>query len=314
MINYKRRKGVKMASKCPNCGRQLKWYNIKADCPDCGISIPNFNWEERLEQDNILAEAKFAKLYNTLNKLGYAIYGTKLRIARILMSFIPIIGIILPWATVKGDGAELNFDLLGIFTDGTNTIKFFGPLFKNLGGIIDSMSAEGFSGPVSFTVIGLVCVLLSIVVLVIAFFLIFLTFRRPKTNLIWVFDVIGIILMGAGAGLFSSINDKIGAAAFTVADLTFENATASVGWGIFVFLALAFVAFTGNLLVSRADIKTDEQLEKERLERVRIKEEKEEKERIRKEAARKEAEKKAEEEQAEKVRKAREALEKDSRK
>ncbi|MBQ9913372.1 MAG: hypothetical protein IJO73_04010 [Clostridia bacterium] len=302
-----------MSAKCPNCGRPLKWYNIKADCPDCKISIPNYNWEERLEQDNILAEAKFAKLYNTLNKLGYSVYGTKLRIARIIMSFIPIIGIILPWASVKGDDTALNFDLLGIFTDGTNTIKFFGPLFKNIGSVIETMSAEGFSGPVSFTVIGLLCVLLSIVVLVIAFFLIFITFRRPKTNIIWIFDFIGIALMGTGAGLFCSVSSKIGAEPFTVADLTFVNAQASVGWGIFVFLALALVAFTGNLLVSRADVKSDEQLEAERLERVRIKEKKEEQERIKKEAARAEALEREKQEQAEKVRKAREALAKENK-
>ncbi|MBE6774635.1 MAG: hypothetical protein E7543_00415 [Ruminococcaceae bacterium] len=302
-----------MSAKCPNCGRPLKWYNIKADCPDCKISIPNYNWEERLEQDNILAEAKFAKLYNTLNKLGYSVYGTKLRIARIIMSFIPIIGIILPWASVKGDDTALNFDLLGIFTDGTNTIKFFGPLFKNIGSVIETMSAEGFSGPVSFTVIGLLCVLLSIVVLVIAFFLIFITFRRPKTNIIWIFDFIGIALMGTGAGLFCSVSSKIGAEPFTVADLTFVNAQASVGWGIFVFLALDLVAFTGNLLVSRADVKSDEQLEAERLERVRIKEEKEEQERIKKEAARAEALEREKQEQAEKVRKAREALAKENK-
>lgn len=303
-----------MAAQCPNCGKKLKWYNIKADCPECGISIPNFNWEERLEQDNILAEAKFAKLYNTLNKLGYAVYGTKLRIARILMSFIPIVGIILPWFTLKGDGAELNYDLLGIFTDGTNTIKLFGPLFLNIGGIIETMSSEGFGGPVSFTVLGLLCVLLSIVVLVIAFFLIFITYRRPKNPLIWIFDVLGIALMATGAGLFASVNGKIGTQAFAIADFVFENASASVGWGIFVFLALALVAFTGNFLVSRADVKSDEQLENERLERVRIKEEKEEKERLRKEAAREEAIEKEKQEQAEKVRKARESLEKSEKK
>ena len=297
-----------MAAKCPGCGKKLRFYEIKAECTSCGVNIPNYNWEERLEQDNALAEAKFAKLYNTLNKLGYAVYGTRLRIARIIMSFIPIIGIILPWATVKGDDATLNFDLLGIFTDGTNTIKFFGPLFKNIGGIIETMSAEGFSGPVSFTVLGLLCVLLSIVVLVIAFFLIFLTFKRPKNVIIWLFDVIGVALMGAGAFLFASTNGKIGTEAFTIADLTFDNAKASVGWGIFVFIALAVVALVGNFLVSRADIKSDEQLESERLERVRIKQEKEEAERIRKEAARAEAKKKAEEEEAEKIRKAREAL------
>ena len=297
-----------MAAKCPKCGEKLGVFDIKAECKACGTNIPNYNWEERLEQDNALAEAKFAKLYNTLNKLGYAVYGTRLRIARIIMSFIPIIGIILPWATVKGDDVTLNFDLLGIFTDGINTIDFFGSLFKNIGGIIDTMSAEGFSGPVSFTVLGLLCVLLSIVVLVIAFFLILLTFRKPKSKIIWIFDVIGTAFMSAGAFLFASTNGKIGTEAFTIADLTFENAKASVGWGIFVFIALAVVALVGNFLVSRADIKSDEQLESERLERVRIKQEKEEAERIRKEAARAEAKKKAEEEEAEKIRKAREAL------
>ena len=297
-----------MATKCPNCGTEIKWYNLKADCSKCGVSIPNFNWEARLEEDNRIAEEKFQKLYNTLNMLKYSVFGTKLRIARILMSFIPIVGIILPWATVSGDKATLNFDFLGIFTKGTSTLKFFGPLFKNLGGIIETMSGEGFSGPVSFTVIGLLCVLLSIVVLVIAFFLIFITFKKPKNKIIWIFDVIGLVLMGSGAGLFASINGKIGAEAFTIADLTFENAKASAGWGIFVFLALAVVAFVGNFLVSRAAIKTPEQLEEERLEKVRLKEEKEEAERIKKEAAREEAKKKAELEQAEKVQKAREAL------
>ena len=297
-----------MAAKCPKCGKTLRFYHVKAECSSCGTNIPNYNWEERLEQDNALAEAKFAKLYNTLNKLGYSVYGTKLRIVRIILSFIPIIGIILPWATVAGDKATLNFDLLGIFTKGTSTIKFFGPLFKNIGGIIDAMSGEGFSGPVSFTMLGLVCVLLSIVVLVIAFFLIFITFRKPKNNVIWIFDVIGTVLMSAGAFLFASTNGKIGTEAFTIADLTFENAKASVGWGIFVFIALAVVALVGNFLVARADVKSDEQLESERLERVRRKQEKEEAERIRKEAARAEAKKKAEQEEAEKIRKAREAL------
>ncbi len=297
-----------MASQCPNCGRPLKWYNIKADCPDCGISIPNYNWEARLEEDNILAEAKFAKLYNSLNRLKYSVFGTKLRIARIVMSFIPIIGIILPWAKVTGDNAALNFDLLGIFTDGTSTLDFFGILFGDIGGVIDTMSAEGFAGPVSFTIFGFLAVLLSIVVLVIAFFLIFIAFRRSKTNITWIFDFIGILLMAGGVALFAEAGTKIGEEPFSIATLTFENATVSIMWGIFIFIALALVAFVGNLLVSRADIKTDEELENERLEKVRLKEEKEEEARIKKEAARAEALKKAEEEQAEKVRKAKEAL------
>lgn len=303
-----------MATKCPNCGAEIKWYNIKADCSKCGVSIPNFNWEARLEEDNKKAEEKFGAFYRTLNLLKYSVGGTKLRILRIVMSFIPIIGVIVPWARIASDTAALNFDLLGLFTEGTSTINFFGMLFKNLGGIIGTMSAEGFSGPVSFTILGLLFVLLSIVTLVVAFFLIFITFKKPKTKAMWIADIIGLVFTGVAVFLFSSVSGKIGTEPFTIAELTFENATASVMWGIFVYMALNLVAFLGNFLVSRADVKTEDQLEAERLEKVRIKEEKEEQARIRKEQQRLEAEMQAEIEKEEKIRKAKEALTKKNKK
>lgn len=303
-----------MASKCPNCGQEIKWYNLKADCSACGVSIPNFNWEARLEEDNKKAEEKFGAFYKTLNMLKYSVFGTRLRILRIVMSFIPIIGVIVPWARIASDTAALNFDLLGLFTEGTSTIKFFGMLFKDLDGIIGTMSAEGFSGPVSFTILGLLFVLLSIVTLVVAFFLIFITFKKPKTKAMWIGDIIGLVFTGVAVFLFSSIGGKIGAEPFTIAELTFENATAGVMWGIFVYMALNLVAFVGNFLVSRADVPSEEQLENERLQKVLLKEEKEEQARIRKEQQKLEAEKRAEEEQAEKVRKAKEALAKKNKK
>lgn len=303
-----------MASKCPNCGHEIKWYNIKADCSACGVSIPNFNWEARLEEDNKKAEEKFGKFYRTLNLLKYSVCGTKLRILRIVMSFIPIVGIIIPWATLKGDNAELNYDLLGLFTDGTSTINFLGVLFKDLGGVIETLSAEGFGGPASFMIFGLLSVLLSIVILVVAFFLIFIAFKKPKTKAMVITDILGLIFMAAGIFFFSSVSGKIGAEPFSLAGLTFENATASAEWGIFVFIALGFVALMGNILVAKADIKSEDTLEAERLEKVRIKEEKEEAARIKKEQARLEAARLAEIEQEEKVRKAKEALAKKSKK
>lgn len=303
-----------MASKCPNCGRQLKWYNIKADCPDCGISIPNFNWEARLEEDNIRAEEKFRKFYNTLNKLKYSVFGTNLRIARIIMSFIPAVGFILPWACVASEKDTLNFDLLGLFTDGKSTLDFFGIFFKNIGDVISSMSAEGFGGPVTYIIAGFLMMLLSVVTIVVAFFLIFICFKKPKTNAVWITDIISITFALISTVLFIESGNKSAGMDFNIAGLNFENATSGALWGSLVYIALLAVAFIGSLLVSRADIKTDEELESERLERVRLKEEKEEQARIKKEAARAEAQKKAEEEQAEKVRKAREALAKKDKK
>ncbi len=295
-----------MASKCPNCGEKLKIYHIKAECPHCKANIPNYNWEARLEEDSAIAEAKFASLYKKLNLLKYSVFGTKLRIARIIMSLIPAIGFILPWAKIVSEKDTLNFDLLGLFTDGTNTISFFGILFKDIGGILSSLE-----GAVLYIMGGLLLMLLSIVVIVVAFFMPLVRFTKPKTNAGWITDFISILFaVGAVAMFIMAGTPAYEAGGFNIGTLEFAaNATADAAWGLFVYIALLVVAMVGNLLVSRAEVTSEEDLEIERLAKVRMKEEKEEAERIRKQEAWIEAEKRKEEEHAEKVRKAREALE-----
>ena len=295
-----------MASKCPACGKKLKLYHIKAECPYCKANIPNYNWEARLEEDSAIAEAKFASLYRKLNLLKYSVFGTKLRILRLLMSFIPAVGFILPWAYVASDKDTLNFDLLGLFTDGTNTLKFFGIFFKSIGDIFSAME-----GPVLYIILGFLFMLISIVVIVVAFFVPIVKFTKPKTNAAWLTDVISIIFAVTSSAMFMAAAAPASQLeSFNIGTLEFATgASVDATWGLFVYIALLIVAMVGNLLVSKSEITSEEDLEIERLAKVRMKEEKEEAERIRKQEAWLEAEKKKEEEHAEKVRKAREALE-----
>ena len=295
-----------MASKCPKCGGKLRIYHIKAECPYCKANIPNYNWEARLEEDSAIAEAKFASLYRKLNLLKYSIFGTKLRIARLIMSFIPAIGFILPWAYVESSKDTLNFDLLGLFTDGTNTLSFFGIFFKNIGDIFAAME-----GPVLYIILGFIFMLLSIVIIVVAFFVPLVKFTKPKTNAAWITDILSIIFAVASSAMFMAAAAPASQLeSFNIGTLEFSpGASVDATWGIFVYVILLVVAMVGNLLVSKSDVTSEEDLEIERLAKVRMKEEKEEAERIRKQEAWIEAEKKKEEEHAEKVRKAREALE-----
>lgn len=296
-----------MAARCPNCGGTLKWYDMKAECKHCSANIPNYNWEARLEEDNKIAEEKFQKLYYKLNDFRYTTIGTKLRKNRIWLTLLPAIGFILPWAQIKGELNTLSLDLLGLFTDGTDTIKFFGIFFKRLGDILGGVSA---GEPYADFIIGFLLMLLSIVAIVAAWLFAFILFRRPKTKVMCVLDILSIGFATAAGFMFSQVNADVSAVTtyFKIGNLYFNNASASVMWGIYVYIALLFVALVANILVAKAPVKSKETLEEERLGRVRIKEEKEEAERARKEAARAEAAKKAEQEQAEKVRKAREAL------
>ncbi|MGN0523017.1 MAG: hypothetical protein ACI4IG_01960 [Eubacterium sp.] len=299
-----------MASTCPNCGKKLHIYNIKAECSSCGVSIPNYNWEARLEEDNERAERKFLTFYKNLNRIAYSIWGTKLRIARIILSFVPIIGYIVPWAYIKSDAESLGFDVIGIFTDGKSLIDLFKSFFGNAGLYFTNMSYEGYSGPVTYTMLSLLFMVLSLLLFVVAFFLIIFTFKHSKTKAMFIIDVIGVASAITSGVLFtvgmSSTADYIG---FTLGDIPMYNAHGGIAWGYFVALALLLIATVVNFLVAKAPAKSDETLEEERLARKAAKEEKERQDAIKREREREEAEKKAAEEQAELVAKAKASLE-----
>lgn len=297
-----------MASVCPNCGKKLHFYNVKAECSECGVSIPNFNWEARLEEDNERAEAKFKSFYRALNRIAYSLWGTKLRVVRIILSFLPAIGFILPWATLKSDAYSVGIDLFGMTSD-KSLIDLFSSFFGNMGLYFTNMGYEGYAGVVTYTMAAVLCMVLSLVFIVVAFFLILILAKKPKTKTMVVFDALSIISACASAVLFTlGLGAAKSQAGLNFGDITVLNPSGNIAWGFYVAIVLLCVALIANLLVERADAKTDEQLEDERLVRVAAKEEKERQAEIEKEKAREEAAKRAAVEQAEKVAAAKEKL------
>lgn len=291
-------RGANMASSCPNCGKKLHWYDVKAECSNCGISIPNFNWEERLEADNELAERKFASFYRGLNRLAYSIWGTKLRIARIVLSVLPVIGFILPWATLQSDAESVGLDLFGM-TCSKSLIDLFGDFFGNTNLYITNMGYEGFSGTLSFTMYAVLCMVLSLLFAVIAFFLILILAKHSKTKAITVFECLSVASAVASAVCFTlGVKGAPAELGINFGSFPVYNATGGVAWGFYVALALLLVAVGINAAVAKAPAKSDDVLEAERLERKAIKEKKEQEEALRKEIEREEAEKREKEEQA----------------
>lgn len=287
-----------MASSCPNCGKKLHWYDVKAECSNCGVSIPNFNWEERLEADNELAERKFASFYRGLNRIAYSIWGTKLRIARIVLSVLPAIGFILPWATIKSDADSVGLDLFGM-TCNRSLIDLFKDFFGNMSLYTTNMSYESFSGTLSFTMYSVLLMILSLLFAVIAFFLIFILAKHFKTKALTVFECLSV-LSAIGSAVCFTLGIKAAPSELGINFGSFPvyNATGGVAWGFYAALALLLVAVGINAAVSKAPSKTDDELESERLARKAAKEQKEYEEALKKEVEREEAEKKEKEEQA----------------
>lgn len=299
-----------MASTCPNCGKKLKWYNVKAECSECGVSIPNFNWEGRLEEDAQRSEKKFQSFYRTMNMLAYSIWGTTLRRLRIILSFLPAIGFLLPWGYLKSDSESVGIDFIGLFTSGKSLIDIIGDFFSNSSLYFTNMAYERNSGILTYSMLSILFFLISLVFIVVAFFLILFTTKHPKTKAMVVFDVLSIASAIASAITFAlAVKSTATQTAVNFGSVSLYNVSGGVSFGLFVALALLVAALVANILVAKAPAKSPETLEEERLARKAEKEEKERLEDIKKEKAREEAEKKAAEEQARLVEEAKAKLE-----
>lgn len=297
-----------MASVCPNCGKKLHFYNVKADCSQCGVSIPNFNWEKRLEEDNANAEKKFQSFYRFGNRFAYSIWGTKLRIVRIILSFLPAVGFLLPWATLKSDAGSVGLDLFGMTCD-TSLIDLFKDFFANSGVYFANMGYENYAGTLFFTMLALVFMLLSAIFIIVAFFMILFKTKKPNTKAMVVMDVLSVSSAIVSSVLVTlGVNAASAETAVNFGTVPLYNISGGVAWGFYVALALLVAATVINILVAKAPAKTDEQLEEERLQRKAIKDEKEAQKERERELARIENEKRAAAEQAEKVKLAKEKL------
>lgn len=297
-----------MASVCPNCGKKLHFYNVKAECSQCGVSIPNFNWEKRLEEDNANAEKKFQSFYRFGNRFAYSIWGTKLRIVRIILSFLPAVGFLLPWATLKSDAGSVGLDLFGMTCD-TSLIDLFKDFFANSGVYFANMGYENYAGTLFYTMLALVFMLLSAIFIIVAFFMILFKTKKPNTKAMAVADVLSVSSAIVSSVLVTlGVNAASAETAVNFGTVPLYNISGGVAWGFYVALALLVAATVINILVAKAPAKTDEQLEEERLQRKAIKDEKEAQKERERELARIENEKRAAAEQAEKVKLAKEKM------
>lgn len=239
-------------AKCPKCNRKLHIWNIKAECPDCGVNIANYDWENRLEQDAIEAEIAFAKLRETLNKFRYSFIGTKLRIARIPISVLPLFSFLLPLGTlsVALPFVEekftlnaisivmniLNFDILGIFKAPSSAIIGDGALMF---------------------VLSLLLVVLSALSLLVSLVFLMLNFKKFNSLGLCITNLVASIMMFASAYCFNSLSDIL--ASGTLADAV----SCAPSWGVFVSGALFLASSITNFIVSRQKVVLPEVEKKE---------------------------------------------------
>ncbi len=223
--------------KCPHCQATLKPWNIKAECPKCKANIPNYNWEERLDKDSEIAESCFIKLHKTMAAFKYSFVGTKLRIARIPVSVLPLFGFLFPLGKAA---INLPFCSESTSLNAVTIIKAlvnldFNTLFKFIGSELTRESALLFASSVFLLIFSVLSLLVSLG------FLMF-NFKKLNSKGLFVTNLAAAMMLAAGGVCFSRFFTSLGSirTAFN----------GNVSFGLYIAIGLFLASSLINLAVA----------------------------------------------------------------
>lgn len=226
-------------AKCPKCGVKLHIWNIKAECPKCGVNIANYDWERRLEEDSIKAEAAFAKLHETMRRFKYSFVGTKLRIARIPVSVLPLFSFLLPLGSLA---VSIPFYEDKITLNAITLVMNF--LNLDILGFLKLPASEIVGDAGLRIVLAFVLLVLSVLSLLVSLVFLLTNFKKFNSKGLFVTNLVASLMMLGSAFCFNQFSDMI--AQTTLA----QAVSASVGWGVFVSAGLFLASSITNLAVA----------------------------------------------------------------
>lgn len=217
---------------CPKCGEHLRLIDWKQHCPHCGANIFIYDLQERLMQDADKAEVQNYHFQKKIDRLKASFAGSKLAVARIFTSILPIGGLFLP--LING--------------------KLLSPLPETSGGIdilkiVNTVSAEGLdAGAILSSLTSSIPMLISVLLFVmsavlILLHLILLTLScSPKGKIRnFTLDILMIAFSVGSAVCF----------ALSPADFFIQG---SLSVGTYVYIALIIVNFIIDFAVFKKGI------------------------------------------------------------
>lgn len=230
-----------MAAKCPECGHTLKLWNAKAECPECGTNIPNYQWEKRLNEDADIAENAFAKMHYKTANFKSAIAGSKLRIVRLVMTFAPLIALVLPL---------YDFTLSLPFRHTEESVSFLTFILNyllkvDIGSVLKLISGEVLGDAALKVVIACVLLLVAVVCGVLNFFVLLISGIKMRYRLNVALNFISTISWAVAAVFFAQ---------FTSACTTLGGGIiteCSLGIGFIVGCVLFAINFVLNAIVGK---------------------------------------------------------------
>ena len=231
-----------MATKCPNCGHSLKIWDVKAECPECGTNLPNYQWEERLEEDSSIAERTFAQLHYKIANFKSAVAGSKLRIVRLVMTFAPLIALVLPL---------YKFTITMPFYTDTKSVSFLTFILDylletDIGSVLKLLGGEVMGEAALMVVVACFLLLFAVVCGVLNFFVLLIAGIKLKYMFNIILNVLSTICWGAAAVFFTQFTSACESLGGGIVS------ECSLGFGFIIGCVLFFVNVTLNVIVGKS--------------------------------------------------------------
>ncbi len=214
---------------CPKCGHHLRMIDWKQKCPYCGTNIVIYNQQERLMAEADIAEVQYYHFQKKIDRLKASFAGSKLAIARVVTSLLPIAPLFLP--IVKGTASSP----LEAFDGSLDVIKFYETVSKmDFGALFGLVSQPDNKTAGICLIAALVCFVLSVVLWLLHFiFLMLACSPKGKQRNYTVNSLMLIFAIAAGAAVLAAP----------------QNAVYSLrlGVGAYLYVALIVVNFAVDI-------------------------------------------------------------------
>lgn len=228
-------------AKCPKCGRKLTLLDWRPNCPGCGVNIVYYNLDERLQDEADVAEAEHARLQKRIDRLKASFIGSKLTIARIFLSILPIATLLLPLANVNFSaavihGGTVNTDISLISLINVVSNLNFDHLFTMIGSELLGNAFLGYLISLGALALSLVFVLVSLFALMAA--------CGPKGNIRNIILNSVTILLAVVSIIGFNMFSKGITAVFP------DFFTGKISYGIFVYIAALLLLLGINIVIT----------------------------------------------------------------
>lgn len=222
-------------STCPKCQKKLRIIDIGQNCPHCGVNMRFYDFDKKFIEEAKQAELSMANVHVMLRKFKSALIGSKLAIARLALSVLPVVAMLIPVGKVALDmpfaAQEFPVSALGIYNIFSNGVLNF---------LLSMMAAPVNGSAFTYVTVTLIVYVLAALCAVLTLLFSILSFISVKkmAKTICALNVIGVV-----AGVASTVL----AAGFAEQGMV----TGSASFGVAAIVAFFAITFFVNMKIAR---------------------------------------------------------------